>query len=324
MVKYTCLRCGYSNKIKSKFIKHLNRKFTCEPKLNNIPINEVYNYYFDNNNSLVNSNKPLFTSISLKCPSEKTPIYSFICEHCNRSYTRKDNLTRHLKRCKVKLNAEENKNQLEDLKKLVDLLNLQMKEQNKQLKQKDKQISELMKKVGVNIGTQNNITNNVQNNIKILAYNKTDLSHLKDKDYMKFLNHNCFCVPHMIKQIHFDPEKPENHNIYISNIKNNYVMAYDGNKWNIKDRNEVIDDMLESGDDITGEVVYNISENITNVMSSNSFYSDVYTQIYVSLLEKYEFIHETLQTKLQGYISSSNIVEKIRAIISFFIEQILH
>lgn len=71
---------------------------------------------------------------------------------------------------------------------------------------------------------------------------------------------------------------------------------------------EIIDDMLESGDDITGEDVHNISENITNVMSSNSFYSDVYTQIYVSLLEKYDFIHETLQTKLQGYISSYNSV----------------
>jgi hypothetical protein len=71
---------------------------------------------------------------------------------------------------------------------------------------------------------------------------------------------------------------------------------------------EIIDDMLESGDDITGEVVYNISENITNVMSSNSFYSDVYTQIYAALLEKYDFIHETLQTKLQGYISSYNSV----------------
>lgn len=71
---------------------------------------------------------------------------------------------------------------------------------------------------------------------------------------------------------------------------------------------EIIDDMIESGDDITGEDVHNISENITNVMSSNSFYSDVYTQIYVSLLEKYDFIQETLQIKLNGYISSYNSV----------------
>ena len=42
MVNYTCFRCGYTNKIKSNFIKHLNRKFTCEPKLNDISIDKIY------------------------------------------------------------------------------------------------------------------------------------------------------------------------------------------------------------------------------------------------------------------------------------------
>ena len=132
-------------------------------------------------------------------------------------------------------------------------LNLKLKEQKKelnlklnlQLKEKDKQISELMKKVGVNIGTQN-----IQQNIKILAYNKTDMTHLKDKDYLKFMNHSNFCVPHMIKKLHFDPRKPENHNIYISNLKNNFVMVYNGNQWNIRDRNEVINDMIEDNTNI--------------------------------------------------------------------------
>ena len=105
-----------------------------------------------------------------------------------------------------------------------------------------------MKKVGVNIGTQN--IQNIQNNIKILAYNKTDMTHLKDKDYIKFLSHSNFCVPHMIKKLHFDPRKPENHNIYISNLKNNFVMVYNGNQWNIRDRNEVINDMIEDNTNI--------------------------------------------------------------------------
>ena len=29
MVLYTCQRCGYQNKIKTHFIKHLNRKKQC-------------------------------------------------------------------------------------------------------------------------------------------------------------------------------------------------------------------------------------------------------------------------------------------------------
>ena len=143
----------------------------------------------------------------------------------------------------MKINTDENKKQLEDLKELVYLLNNQLKERDKKINEKDKMINKLMKKTGVIIGTQNNT--NIQNNFKILAYGKSDISHLKDKDFIAFINHSNFCVPHMIKKIHFDPKKPENHNIYISNIKNNYIMVYDGSKWNIHNKNEIINEMIE-------------------------------------------------------------------------------
>ena len=66
------------------------------------------------------------------------------------------------------------------------MLNSQLKEQReefkKELDKKNNQIDELIQKAGIqNSGT---ITNNIQNNIKILAYKDTDLSHLTDKDYM--------------------------------------------------------------------------------------------------------------------------------------------
>ena len=189
------------------------------------------------------------------------------CLYCNKQFKSRQGKWKHEKKS---CNIKKQQNDFINLQKLVKLLNEQLKEQKKKLKkelkeknnqlneqlkekdkqlnlklkEKDKQISELMKKVGVNIGTQNNI-NNIQQNIKILAYNKTDMTHLKDKDYLKFMNHSNFCVPHMIKKLHFDPRKPENHNIYISNLKNNFVMVYNGDQWNIRDRNEVINDMIE-------------------------------------------------------------------------------
>ena len=30
---------------------------------------------------------------------------------------------------------------------------------------------------------------------------------------MKCLKHANFCIPHLIEKIHFNPKKPENHNI---------------------------------------------------------------------------------------------------------------
>ena len=48
------------------------------------------------------------------------------------------------------------KDSYDNLKKLVDLLNEQLIETKIIIKEKDKHISELMKKVGIKIGTQNN------------------------------------------------------------------------------------------------------------------------------------------------------------------------
>ena len=61
----------------------------------------------------------------------------------------------------------------------------------------------------------------------------------------------------MIKKLHFDPKKPENHNIYISNLKNNYIMVYDDDKWNIQDRNEIIHDMIEDNTNILEDKIEN-------------------------------------------------------------------
>ena len=271
MVIYKCFRCGYEKNHKTAFIKHLNRKFTCQPILKNISVEEVYNYYFNKkNNNLEACQKKKLAEISQKlaktskklakkCQSlpKKDGLTVHYCRYCDKKFKHKSSKSKHEKnRCKIRQKNEE----YEDLKNLVNLLNTQLMEQKQQLKEQkqqlketekkyQKQIDKLLDKTGINIGTQNNI-NNIQNNIKILAYNKTDLSHLKDRDYMKFLNHHSFCVPHMIKKIHFNPKKPENHNVYISNIKNKYVMTYDGDKWNIKDRDEVIDDMIENNTNI--------------------------------------------------------------------------
>ena len=64
------------------------------------------------------------------------------------------------------------------------------------------------------------------------------------------MSHKNLCIPHLIKKIHFNPAKPENHNIYISNIKNNYVMLYDGIKWNLRNRDETIINLIDDKESI--------------------------------------------------------------------------
>ena len=47
-----------------------------------------------------------------------------------------------------------------------------------------------------------------KNNFKLLNYKETDTSHLTENDYVKCLEHYNFCVPHLIRKIHFNPKKP--------------------------------------------------------------------------------------------------------------------
>lgn len=271
MTNYNCPRCNYNTKDKTRYVNHLKRKKICNPIFQNINLDKEYEKYNINSkkSSLKNESKipqkttklPQNTTFlsknTTKLPQNTTQIIkkgnftskNFICGFCDKEFSRKDSLSRHLKGCQDKLKDDENKM---DLVNLVEILNLQIEQKDKELEKRNNQIDELIKKVGI-ISTNNvtnNIQQNIQQNIKLLAYKNTDLSHLEDSDYLKCLNHSNFCIPYLIEKIHFDPTKPQNHNIYISNLKNNYVMVYDGDKWTIKDREESIQNLIEEKEHI--------------------------------------------------------------------------
>ena len=258
MVNYKCPRCGYETHIKTIYIRHLSRKSLCENKYDVDDLNNEYIKYNIKSKIKTNVKPTKITQKNTSYPQNNTKLE---CKYCERNYSRIDSLNRHLKICKSKKKDDEEK---KNLLNLIELLNRQLEEQREnmykqleeQKKEKEeykkekeeykKQINELIKKTGINIGTQNNI----HNTINILAYNNTDLSHLTDKDYLKCLKHSNFCIPQLIEKIHFNPQKPENHNIYISNLKNNYVMIYNGSKWMINDRDESIQSLIDDKESI--------------------------------------------------------------------------
>jgi hypothetical protein len=111
-----------------------------------------------------------------------------------------------------------------------------------QLQSQAKQIEKLMGKLEIT-GSFN--TTNIQNNITLLSYRDTDVSHLTDEDYKKCIKKVNFCVKNMIECIHFNPLKPENMNIYISNMKDKYLMIYDGTNWNLANKRDELDKLYE-------------------------------------------------------------------------------
>ena len=203
MEVYDCKCCSFVTDIKFNFKRHLkSNKHISKTKLQ-----------IDNENKLKNivSTQVIFN-----------------CEYCNKVFTMKNSMIRHMnERCK------ENKDK--DLTKLVKLMNKERKEDKEQIANLQKQIDKLSSKLQININTTN-----IQNNF-ILSYKDTDTSHLTDKDYESAINKVNNSIKYLIEKIHFNPEKPENMNIFIPNLKNKYLMLFENGSWQTKSRKDEID-----------------------------------------------------------------------------------
>jgi len=157
------------------------------------------------------------------------------CKYCVKGFSFPQSLNHHVKyHCK--------KNQTEDLNELVRLMNSQLSEKDRQIETQQQQINQLMKKLDMP-KIQNNYIQN--NHISLLPFKETDTSHLTEIDYAKCVHTVLQCIPKLIEKVHFNPLKPENHNVYISNLKNNYAMVYDGQQWNIQHRDDTINNLIE-------------------------------------------------------------------------------
>jgi hypothetical protein len=214
---YQCELCNFTNKIKTHYDRHL----LTTKHLTNLKLAKV-------------SQKLAKISQNDEKSSQKKPTH-ITCEYCEKEYKHKSSLAKH-----IKYTCTKNKD--EDLKELVRLLNNKLQAQDTQIQTQAKQIEKLMGKLEIN-GSFN--TTNIQNNIQILSYKDTDVSHLTHKDYESCIKKVNFCVKNLIERIHFNPEKPENMNIYISNMKDKYLMIYDGINWNLANKREELDKLYE-------------------------------------------------------------------------------
>ena len=208
---YECKCCNFSTLLKSNYSNHVKT-----------------NKHISKSQPKVNIESTQSQPISVP-----EPIALFTCKYCEQKFKFKQSMYRHIKYSCTK-------NKTEDLTELVRLLNLQLQSQTKQIDTQSKQIEKLMEKLEIN-NTYNTNSNNTINvtNINLLNYKDTDTSHLTNNDYKKCLEQASRCVLKLIEKVHFNPEKPENMNIYISNMKNNYMMMYKENKWNLVKKEEM-------------------------------------------------------------------------------------
>jgi hypothetical protein len=150
---------------------------------------------------------------------------------------KKQNDIKILEMCKMKTEilAELKEEMKEEMK--VEMKNLQISNNNTTMTNSNN--------VTNNIVTNNNVTNNMT----IVAYGKENIL-LSDDDFKRIMRRGMKCVPELVRKIHFDKNVPENHNVYISNLRDSYIQMYDGSIWKLMNRRDALQQLYDDKTDI--------------------------------------------------------------------------
>lgn len=128
------------------------------------------------------------------------------------------------------------------------------------------------------INSQTNITNNV--NIYVLPFGEENRSYLTSDFLTKCLRRTSVGLFELLQHIHFNPDHSENHNLRITNKKDNYIQRHDGEMWQYESKQKIIDELFTKGFEILEDHYYDnetdlkqklsrsIMTNVNNFMSS--------------------------------------------------------
>jgi hypothetical protein len=171
---------------------------------------------------------------------------------CGKSFRQSAGLSRHRKKC--------NRQPVSNTTEPEQIIQVLKEENNKMREEMDvlrKQVEMLMEKSTGNITNNNNNSNSNNNNthietqniILVNSFGNENTDYLTDQIITKLIKNNgpATCIPKIIESIHFDPEHPENHNIKVTNQKNNYAKVIKENKWVTVNKKRTIENMIETG-----------------------------------------------------------------------------
>ena len=244
MVKYYCNRCGYKTNNRTYFLKHLNRKFTCKYTLESVSIDFIkkkYQYSTSLDEKVVNKSKHRVNKSKHKVNKSKHKNDDFICQYCNNEYSCKQSLSRHINHyCKQNIIC------------LLENENTKLETENQLIKkefedEKFKMEKEIEKLLFIN-GNNNTINNTINNNTIIINnYGNENVDYISNDFLNKLLKTPYSAIPKLLKEIHFNNKHPENRTIRIRNMKLKYAEVHNNEKWEYRNKKEVIEDLVEKG-----------------------------------------------------------------------------
>ena len=171
------------------------------------------------------------------------------CQYCYKKFTRKYNKNLHESNCSKNpsitiVNSYKNKIQI-------------LEEEIQQLK---------LAVVSTNTTNITNINGNITNNTIIINnLGNEDITHITKKQMIRVIKMNKECPVELVKLIHFNKEKPENHNIFKPNFKDKYVKYCDNNVWKIGDLMKIVTELYLSKMDLAEEKFEELKQFLSDI-----------------------------------------------------------
>lgn len=230
--EYKCPRCGYTTRLKHRFISHLHRKKPCTPVLEDISLSLLASQFNE------------------KLPKE------YECPSCSRSFASRSALAYHTSKCTP--------SEMHQLKK-------QIEENEKQIATLTEAVNKISHSTIIN-GDNNTISNTTNHviHIHLRDFGQENIEHITQEfaRYCLSLGHHGI-VP-MIDKIYFDADHPENHNVHLQSLKHGVVEVHKNSQWVPQGMTDTIDTMINtSTKHIISTMSPSISTDSTHDMIAN-------------------------------------------------------
>jgi uncharacterized C2H2 Zn-finger protein len=226
-MNYSCIRCDCKFTRLNHYLVHANKKSLCPPtRSSEIPTDSNY--------------------------IEEPSIYA--CSICDKIFADEKNLERHLesKQHEKKTNelnaANEFKNLIKMLQEQGETIN-NMKASQENIQKSQEELKQEFAKMGRAMVVTKpdkdpsnfNLNLNLNLNIENLKDSKDFLTN--DRKY-HLLQRGMNAMPFLVKDVNFDPERPENHNMYISNNKTKTAQVKENGVWVKRDARQLVTDII--------------------------------------------------------------------------------
>jgi hypothetical protein len=232
MVRYICVYC--KKEFNKKHNHNIHTNGTCKQIFDNI-----VNYYKKLSKSCLISD---YFKYNKKITNNYNNISNFRCKTCKRIFSRFDNLNRHLKISKCKINDKKN----------------------------------IINKKTTNNITNNNIINNTTNNhttnitINLIPFDSVRYENLPFNLRKNLLETPGLSIQKLILYEHFNKNKPNQLNILYCNRRDSKMLIYDkselsNNGWSTRNKDEICEIILNKAMYAIEDVINDNDENNNNL-----------------------------------------------------------